>query len=50
MQAPARLEVVRRSPLVILDTFHNPHGAASAIAGVRESFEVELNRRCGSDG
>lgn len=41
MQAPARLEVVRRSPLVILDTFHNPHGAASAMAGVRESFEVE---------
>ena len=41
VQAPARLEVVRRSPLVILDTFHNPHGAASAIAGVRESFEVE---------
>ncbi|MDU5545849.1 MAG: folylpolyglutamate synthase/dihydrofolate synthase family protein [Cutibacterium avidum] len=41
VEAPARLEVVRRSPLVILDTFHNPHGATSAMAGMRESFETE---------
>jgi dihydrofolate synthase/folylpolyglutamate synthase len=38
--APARLEVVRRTPPVILDTFHNPHGAHSAMAGLTESFEL----------
>lgn len=39
VDAPARLEVVRRNPPVILDTFHNPHGAHSAMAGLTESFE-----------
>lgn len=32
---PGRLEVVRRSPLVVLDGAHNPDGAAAAAAAVR---------------
>lgn len=39
--APARLEVVRRDPLVVIDTFHNPHGARSAMAGMAEAFSPE---------
>ena len=37
--APARLEVVRRSPVVLLDTRHNPHGARAAMAALDESFD-----------
>ncbi|MFZ0529887.1 MAG: folylpolyglutamate synthase/dihydrofolate synthase family protein, partial [Propionicimonas sp.] len=37
--APARLEVVRRSPTVVLDTCHNPHGARATIAGITEAFD-----------
>lgn len=36
--APARLEVVRRSPTVLLDTAHNPHGARATIDAVEENF------------
>ncbi|WP_415081577.1 bifunctional folylpolyglutamate synthase/dihydrofolate synthase [Micropruina sp.] len=36
--APARLEIVRRSPTVVLDTCHNPHGARATIAAVTEAF------------
>lgn len=36
--APARLEVVRRSPTVVLDTAHNPHGVAATLAGAEEAF------------
>lgn len=36
--APARLEVVRRSPTVVLDTCHNPHGTQATIDGVSEAF------------
>lgn len=36
--APARLEVMRRSPTVVLDTGHNPHAARSTLAGVAEAF------------
>lgn len=35
---PGRLEVVRRSPTVVLDAAHNPHGARAAVAGVTEAF------------
>jgi dihydrofolate synthase/folylpolyglutamate synthase len=38
VRAPARLEVVRRSPTVLLDTCHNPHGTRATIEAVRESF------------
>lgn len=38
VEAPARLEIVRRSPTVLLDTCHNPHGARATIDAVTESF------------
>lgn len=37
---PGRLEVVRRSPTVLLDAAHNPHGAASAVAALEEAFDL----------
>ncbi|MEA5119313.1 MAG: folylpolyglutamate synthase/dihydrofolate synthase family protein [Propionicimonas sp.] len=37
--APARLEVVRRSPSVVLDTCHNPHGARATIDALTEAFD-----------
>ena len=36
--APARLEIVRRSPTVVLDTCHNPHGARATMAALTEAF------------
>ncbi|HWL99048.1 MAG TPA: folylpolyglutamate synthase/dihydrofolate synthase family protein [Nocardioidaceae bacterium] len=36
--SPARLEVVRRSPTVVVDAAHNPHGAQAAVEAVQESF------------
>ncbi|MDI5973108.1 folylpolyglutamate synthase/dihydrofolate synthase family protein [Streptomyces sp. SL13] len=36
--SPGRLEVVRRSPTVVLDAAHNPHGALAAAAAVQEAF------------
>ncbi|MFN8120164.1 MAG: folylpolyglutamate synthase/dihydrofolate synthase family protein [Micropruina glycogenica] len=38
VEAPARLEVVRRSPPVLLDTAHNPHGARATMEALTESF------------
>ncbi|HEX8487943.1 MAG TPA: cyanophycin synthetase, partial [Propionibacteriaceae bacterium] len=38
VRSPGRLEVVRRSPTVVLDAAHNPHGARAATAAVREAF------------
>src|SRR5918995_1210262 len=35
---PGRLEVVRRSPTVVLDAAHNPHGARAAAAAITEAF------------
>jgi dihydrofolate synthase / folylpolyglutamate synthase len=35
---PGRLELVRRSPGVVLDAAHNPHGARAATAGITEAF------------
>jgi dihydrofolate synthase/folylpolyglutamate synthase len=35
---PGRLELVRRSPAVILDAAHNPHGARAAAAAIDEAF------------
>ncbi len=37
--SPARLEVVRRSPTVLIDAAHNPHGAAALAAALEDSFE-----------
>lgn len=36
--SPGRLEVVRRSPTVLLDAAHNPHGAKATIEAVQDSF------------
>ncbi|MEU2183616.1 bifunctional tetrahydrofolate synthase/dihydrofolate synthase [Streptomyces thermolilacinus] len=36
--SPGRLEIVRRSPTVVLDAAHNPAGAQAAAEGVREAF------------
>lgn len=39
--SPARLEVVRRSPTVILDAAHNPHGALASAAALEDSFTFD---------
>jgi dihydrofolate synthase/folylpolyglutamate synthase len=36
--SPGRLEVVRRSPTVLLDAAHNPHGIQAALEGVQDAF------------
>jgi len=36
--SPGRLEVIRRSPSIIIDATHNPAGMAATVAGVQESF------------
>ncbi|WP_121252011.1 bifunctional folylpolyglutamate synthase/dihydrofolate synthase [Nocardioides ferulae] len=36
--SPGRLEVVRRSPTIVLDAAHNPHGAAATAAALEDSF------------
>ncbi|MCW2747176.1 MAG: dihydrofolate synthase [Nocardioidaceae bacterium] len=38
--SPGRLEVVRRSPTVVLDAAHNPHGATASMAAVSEAFSM----------
>ena len=41
VQSPGRLEVVRRSPTVLLDGAHNPAGAAALAMAVEEAFSFE---------
>lgn len=36
--SPGRLEVVRRSPTIVVDASHNPHGAAALAAAFAEAF------------
>jgi dihydrofolate synthase/folylpolyglutamate synthase len=36
--SPGRLEVVRRSPTVLLDAAHNPHGARATVEAVQDAF------------
>ncbi len=36
--SPGRLEIIRRSPTIVLDAAHNPHGAAAAAAAIEDSF------------
>jgi dihydrofolate synthase / folylpolyglutamate synthase len=38
VRIPGRLELVRRSPAVVLDAAHNPHGARAAAAAITEAF------------
>jgi len=39
--APARLELVRADPPVVIDTAHNPHGVRATLAGAQEAFGFE---------
>ena len=41
VKSPGRLEIVRRSPTVIVDAAHNPHGAAVLASALEESFDFE---------
>ena len=36
--SPGRLEVIRRSPTILLDAAHNPHGAAALVEALHDSF------------
>jgi len=38
MSSPGRLEIVRRSPVVIVDAAHNPAGMAATVAALQEAF------------
>ena len=38
-KAPARLELVRSGPPIVLDTCHNVHGTRATLAGVREAYD-----------
>lgn len=38
VEAPARLELIRRAPAVVLDTAHNPHGVRATMAAMREAY------------
>ena len=39
VSSPGRLEIVRRSPTVIVDAAHNPHGARALARSIEESFD-----------
>jgi folylpolyglutamate synthase/dihydropteroate synthase len=39
MSSPGRLEVVRRSPVVVVDAAHNPAGMAASVAALEEAFD-----------
>jgi dihydrofolate synthase/folylpolyglutamate synthase len=36
--SPGRLEIIRRSPMILLDAAHNPHGAQTAAAALDDAF------------
>ncbi|HPU12284.1 MAG TPA: folylpolyglutamate synthase/dihydrofolate synthase family protein [Aeromicrobium sp.] len=36
--SPGRLEIVRRSPTIILDAAHNPHGVRAMVESISEEF------------
>jgi len=36
--SPGRLEIIRRSPTIVLDAAHNPHGAAAVVEAMEDSF------------
>ena len=38
MTSPGRLEIIRRSPVVIVDAAHNPGGMAASVAALTEAF------------
>jgi dihydrofolate synthase / folylpolyglutamate synthase len=38
VSSPGRLEIVRRSPTIIIDAAHNPAGMAATVAAIEEAF------------
>ncbi len=36
--SPGRLEIIRRSPTIVLDAAHNPHGATALVEALEDSF------------
>ena len=49
--SPGRLEIIRRSPTIVLDAAHNPHGAEAVAAALEDSFTFSpLIGRHGRDG
>ncbi len=40
-RSPGRLEIVRRSPTVIVDAAHNPAGVVAMRAGLAEAFQLD---------
>jgi dihydrofolate synthase/folylpolyglutamate synthase len=36
--SPGRLEIIRRSPTIVLDAAHNPHGTAALVEALDDSF------------
>ncbi len=41
VRSPGRLEVARKSPTILIDAAHNPHGAAALREAVTEAFALE---------
>ncbi|HWB65486.1 MAG TPA: folylpolyglutamate synthase/dihydrofolate synthase family protein [Mycobacteriales bacterium] len=41
VKSPGRMEVVRRSPTVLLDGAHNPAGAAALAAAIEDAFNFD---------
>lgn len=41
VEAPARLELMHRSPAVVVDTAHNPHGVRATLAAAVEALGFE---------
>jgi dihydrofolate synthase/folylpolyglutamate synthase len=39
VEAPGRMELVRRSPSVVLDAAHNPHGARATAQAITEAYD-----------
>ena len=39
--SPGRLEVIRRSPKILLDAAHNPHGAEAVVEAIGDSFAFD---------
>jgi len=38
VSTPGRLEIIRRSPTILLDAAHNPHGARATAVALEDSF------------
>ncbi len=41
VSSPGRLEIIRRSPTILLDAAHNPHGAAAVVDALEDSFTFD---------